>query len=224
MQPGGDREICHRSARLKRVNWQSVTPPYPATLNPEVLLAAYCQGAFPMTDHDGATRWYTADPRGVLPLDGFHCSRTLRQIVKQQRFQIRIDHDFEGTMRACMTKPRKESDTSWISEELVEAYAKLHDLGCAHSVEAYEKGVLVGGLYGVAIGAAFFGESMFQTVSNASKVCLVHLVQRLQSRGYELLDTQMVTAHMRQFGCVHIPLKEYMEKLNVALEKRCSFV
>ena len=196
----------------------------PAILTPEMMLSAYSQGAFPMTDPDGVTRWYSADPRGVLPLDEFHCPRTLRQIVRQSRFEIRINGDFAATMRACKDVKRPERDSSWISDELVNAYVRLHELGFAHSVEAWQRGELVGGLYGVALGGAFFGESMFHRAANASKVCLVHLIERLREREFTLLDTQMVTEHMKQFGAREIPAEDYLEQLEVALGKDCSFV
>src|SRR5438046_2587730 len=128
-------------------------------LSPETLLSAYSQGAFPMTDRDGVTRWYTADPRGIIPLEsgGFHVPRTLRQLLKKNPFDVRIDTSFEDVMRACM----KQRDDTWISEPIVRAYVRLHHMGFAHSVEAWCRGELVGGLYGVSLGAAFFGESMF---------------------------------------------------------------
>jgi leucyl/phenylalanyl-tRNA--protein transferase len=192
-------------------------------LNPEVVLAAYTHGAFPMTDPDGITRWYTADPRGVLPLEQFHCPRTLRQIVRQHRFDVRINTNFEATMRACMTVTRPDADGSWISDDLIGVYTTLHRGGFAHSVEAYERDELVGGLYGVSIGGAFFGESMFHRAANASKVCLVHLVQRLIDRNFALLDTQMVTSHMRQFGTIEIPVRDYMMRLEQALRQSCNF-
>jgi leucyl/phenylalanyl-tRNA--protein transferase len=192
-------------------------------LTPETLLSAYCQGSFPMTDADGVTRWYTADPRGILPLDGFHCPRTLRQLVKQRRFDVRFDENFTATMRSCMTARRPESGGSWISEELVAAYTALHERGFAHSVEAHQDGRLVGGLYGVAVGGAFFGESMFHHVNNASKVCLVHLVERLRAKQFTLLDTQMVTAHMRQFGTQLIPAREYRRLLGTAIRQGRQF-
>jgi leucyl/phenylalanyl-tRNA--protein transferase len=189
-----------------------------------MLLSAYSQGAFPMTDPDGVTRWYSTDPRGVLPLDRFHCPRTLRQLVKQRRFDIRIDTAFEPVMRACKEIERGDRDRSWISEELIAAYVRLHELGYAHSVEAWQDNQLVGGLYGVSLGGAFFGESMFFCVANASKVCLVHLVHRLIDRRYLLLDTQMVTNHMTQFGATHIPAGDYMEQLDLAIRQNCAFV
>jgi leucyl/phenylalanyl-tRNA--protein transferase len=190
------------------------------TLDPETLLQAYSQGAFPMTDRDGQTRWYTADPRGILPLDRFHIPHTLRPVVHQGKFEIRINYDFPGTMRACMNVRR---EGSWISEDLVRVYSQLHDLGFAHSVEAWENDELAGGLYGVSLGAAFFGESMFHYKRDASKVALVHLVQRLRDRKFELLDTQATTQHLRRFGCVDIPAPEYIQRLNRALKRRCEF-
>jgi leucyl/phenylalanyl-tRNA--protein transferase len=189
-------------------------------LDPETLLVAYAQGAFPMTDRDGTTRWYTADPRGVMPLDRFHIPHTLAQTLRQRKFDVRINHDFEATMRACMTT---RPDGSWISEPLISVYLRLHELGFAHSVEAWHDGELAGGLYGVSLGAAFFGESMFHYQRDASKVCLVHLVQRLRERDFELLDTQANTDHLRRFGCVDIPAAEYLKRLRCALAKHREF-
>jgi len=190
-------------------------------LDPETLLVAYSQGAFPMTDSDGTTRWYTADPRGIIPLETFHVPRSLRQIIRQKRFEIRINYDFERVMRACM-EARPEG--SWISEQLIAVYTQLHELGYAHSVEAWREGQLAGGLYGVSLGAAFFGESMFHYVRDASKVALVALVERLRERGYELLDTQAATPHLRRFGCIEIRAEDYMRRLKRALARKCSFV
>ena len=189
-------------------------------LDPETLLQAYSQGAFPMTDRDGHTRWYTADPRRIIPLDQFHIPQTLRQIVRQNKFEVRINYDFAATMRACMNVRR---DGSWISDELVRVYTQLHELGFAHSVETWRNDELAGGLYGVSLGAAFFGESMFHYQRDASKVALVHLVKRLCDREFELLDTQANTEHLRRFGCVDIPASDYLERLRRALKRRCEF-
>jgi leucyl/phenylalanyl-tRNA---protein transferase len=189
-------------------------------LDPETLLTAYSQGAFPMTDSDGTTRWYTADPRGIIPLDVFHVPRTLQQVIRNKKFQIRINHDFEAVMRACMNV---RAEGSWISEQLIAVYKQLHELGFAHSVEAWQDGQLAGGLYGVSLGAAFFGESMFHYVRDASKVALVALVERLRERGYELLDTQASTTHLRRFGCVEIRADDYLRRLKRALARKCSF-
>ena len=190
-------------------------------IDPDILLRAYRQGVFPMTDPDGRIRWYTADPRGILPLDALHIPRSLHTVLRQGRFEIRIDTDFEQTMRQCMLG---RAEGSWISPELIAAYVVLHRRGSAHSVETWQDGELAGGLYGVSIGAAFFGESMFYRRPDASKVALVHLVHRLRERGYELLDTQAVTAHLRRFGCIEIPAGEYARRLAEALKRECSFV
>lgn len=190
-------------------------------LDPETLLMAYSQGAFPMTDRDGTTRWYTADPRGVIPLDAFHIPHTLQQTIKQKKFEIRINHDFEQVMRACMTV---RTEGSWISEQLIAVYKQLYELKFAHSVEAWAGNELVGGLYGVSLGAVFFGESMFHFVRDASKVALVALVERLRERNYELLDTQAATTHLKRFGCVEIPAEDYLRQLKRAVIKRRSFV
>lgn len=184
------------------------------------LLSAYAQGVFPMTDRDGVIRWYSAEPRGVLPLDRFHIPRTLRQRVRQGVFEIRINTDFRQTMRNCM---ERREDGSWISPKLIDAYARLHDIGRAHSVEAWRDGQMVGGLYGVSLGGAFFGESMFHRERDASKVALVALVERLRDRGFVLLDTQATTPHLRQFGAEDIPSAEYLRRLAEAIELDCRF-
>lgn len=189
-------------------------------LDPDSLLEAYSQGAFPMADHDGELHWYTADPRGILPLDQFHIPQTLRQIIRQKKFEIRIDHNFEAAMRACMSN---RIENTWINEKLIAAFVRLHELGHAHSVEAWQNGTLAGGLYGVSLGAAFFGESMFHHQRDASKVALAALVERLKERGFELLDTQTCTQHLRRFGVIEIPEEDYLARLARALERECRF-
>jgi leucyl/phenylalanyl-tRNA---protein transferase len=189
-------------------------------LDPETLLNAYAQGAFPMADHGGRIRWYTADPRGVFPLDAFHVPDTLRKTVNSRRFEVRINHDFEAAMRACM---EERADHTWISDELIAAYVRLHELGFAHSVETWRNGELAGGLYGVSMGGAFFGESMFHRQRDASKVALVALVERLRERGFVLLDTQTCTDHLRRFGCAEISAAEYEVRLREALTHDCTF-
>lgn len=191
-------------------------------LEADRLLSAYAQGVFPMADAHGRIRWYTADPRGIIPLEGFHVPRTLESLLRRQppRFEVRINGDFCATMRACM-QARREG--TWITPELVEAYGRLHELGHAHSVECWRNGRMVGGLYGVSVGAAFFGESMFHTETDASKVALVHLVQRLRERGFELLDTQACTPHLRRFGCIEISAAEYGRRLRRAIVKQRTF-
>jgi leucyl/phenylalanyl-tRNA--protein transferase len=193
-------------------------------LDPETLLAAYSQGAFPMAAANGRIAWYTADPRGIIPLDTFHVPHSLRPLIHKSPaeggFEVRIDHDFEATMRACS---QAREDGTWINDELIAAYVRLHHLGFAHSVECFKDGKLAGGLYGVSLGAAFFGESMFHRVRDASKVALVHLVERLRRRDFELLDTQAVTSHLRRFGCVDIPAEDYLMKLRGAIGKSRQF-
>jgi leucyl/phenylalanyl-tRNA--protein transferase len=193
-------------------------------LDPETLLSAYAQGVFPMADRDGTVRLYTADPRGVLPLDAFHVPQTLRQLVRRPPerggFEVRINHDFEATMRGCMSG---RPEGSWINRDLVRAYCRLHDLGFAHSVESWRDEKLAGGLYGVSLGAAFFGESMFHRERDASKVALVHLVNRLRERKFELLDTQATTSHLKRFGAIDIPAREYLLRLRKALATAREF-
>jgi leucyl/phenylalanyl-tRNA--protein transferase len=189
-------------------------------LEPDTVLLAYTQGAFPMTDRDGITRWYTADPRGVIPLDRFHVPSSLAQVVRQKRFDVRINHNFSRTMRACMTA---HPGGSWISEELIRVYNELHERGFAHSVEAWKDNELAGGLYGVSIGGAFFGESMFHFQRDASKVALVHLVERLRERQFVLLDTQASTSHLQRFGCIEMPADQYMAKLRRAVNLQRKF-
>ena len=192
-----------------------------ARLDPETLLTAYSQGVFPMADRDGVIRWYTADPRGVMPLDArFHVPSSLAQVVRQGKFELRINYDFPAVMRACM---QNRDEGSWISDDLIAAFTKLHDLGFAHSVEAWHDDQLAGGLYGVSLGAAFFGESMFHHVRDASKVALVHLVARLRDRKFELLDTQASTAHLRRFGCTDVPAHDYLRLLKRAITRQCRF-
>ena len=191
-------------------------------LDPQTLLSAYAQGVFPMADRAGRIQFYTADPRGIIPLDAFHVPRTLRQLVRKDPpvFDVRINYDFKSTMRGCM---HEHEGGTWISDELIDAYTALHELGFAHSVEAWQNDQLAGGLYGVSLGGAFFGESMFTRVRDASKVCLVHLVNRLRERGYELLDTQATTDHLRRFGAIDISSQRYLNLLRRAIVKKCEF-
>lgn len=191
------------------------------SLDPKSLLTAYMHGAFPMADEKGQVEWYTADPRGVLPLDTFHIPKTLAAKVRQRLFEIRYNTVFEQVIRACQIE---RSSETWISESIIQAYVKLHELGHAHSVEAWEGQTLVGGLYGVSIGAAFFGESMFHRVKDASKIALVHLVRRLRERDFELLDTQAATTHLKRFGCIEMPADEYLKRLHKAILKPRSFM
>jgi len=190
----------------------------PTRLTPELLISAYVQGIFPM-GIEGRIGWFSPDPRGILPLDGFHVSKSLAQSVRSNRFEIRIDSAFETVVRRCATRP----DGTWISESIINAYAELHHLGCAHSVEAWRSDRLVGGLYGVALGGAFFGESMFHTERDASKVALVALVERMRLRGYSLLDIQYATPHLERFGAIEIRRSDYLKRLELALGQDCQF-
>lgn len=192
-----------------------------ARLDPESLLSAYAQGVFPMADRRGQVKWYSADPRGILPLDAFHVPKTLAQLIRNgHEFEVRFDHSFEQTMRACMDD---RSEGTWINEKLIAAYVQLHRMGFAHSVETWWDGQLAGGLYGVSLGAAFFGESMFHRRTNASKIALVALVNHLRQRDFELLDTQASTAHLRRFGCIEIPASQYLRRLVIAIQKQREF-
>ena len=187
-------------------------------LTPDLLLSAYAQGIFPM-DVDGRIQWFSPDPRAVFELHDFSVPRSLRQAVRQGRFEVRVDTAFADVIRACADR----SDGTWISEAIIEAYTRLHHLGFAHSVETCLDGELVGGLYGVSLGGAFFGESMFHRATDASKVALVHLVERLDRRGYQLLDIQFVTEHLLQFGAKEIPRAEYLHQLEAAMHISCTF-
>lgn len=192
-------------------------------LTPDMLIAAYCQGLFPMADDDGEIYWYDPNPRAIIPLDSFHVPRRLARRVRGGEFEIRVDSSFRAVMEACAA-PRPGQAGTWISPEMVDAYAELHRLGFAHSVEAWRGGELAGGLYGVAIRGLFAGESMFSRVTDASKVALVHLVERVRRGGFVLLDSQYVVGgHMLQFGTVEIPRAEYRRRLNHALTVEATF-
>jgi leucyl/phenylalanyl-tRNA---protein transferase len=186
---------------------------------PELLLQGYRLGVFPMAMEDESIAWFSPDPRAIIPLDQFHVPHDLRRVQRKKAFDIKIDNRFGEVIRGCATR----KDT-WINREIVESYEELHELGYAHSVEAWSEGKLAGGLYGVAIGGAFFGESMFHKVPNASKVALVGLVNRLNERGFRLLDTQYVTGHLTMFGAVEISRPKYMRLLKQALALDCKFI
>ena len=194
------------------------------TLTPDLLLAAYRVGAFPMADGDGHVGWYAPDPRGVLPLDGLHVSRSLAKAVRQRRFRVTADRAFEAVVRACAA-PAPGRETTWISEEIVRAYTALHRLGHAHSVECWTEdgGRFAGGVYGVSMGGAFFGESMVALERDASKVALVWLVRRLRAGGYRLFDVQMTTPHTARLGAVEVPRAVYERRLAAALGARADW-
>ena len=189
-------------------------------ITPEILLKAYAAGIFPMAeDEDDPTLfWVEPRERGVMPLDGFRIGRRLARTVRADAFEVRVDHDFDAVIAGCAA-PRRDRDRTWISERIRRLYGELFDLGQCHTVETYRAGRLVGGLYGVRLGAAFFGESMFHRERDASKVALVHLVARLKRGGFRLLDTQFVTQHLAQFGAVEVPRREYKQLLAAALDE-----
>ena len=192
-------------------------------LTPELLVQAYCAGAFPMADgRDGAIGWYSPDPRAVIPLDetGFKVSRTLKKRVGSGCYRVTMDRAFGEVIRAC-AEPREEDGDTWISQRIIDVYGDLHDAGLAHSVEAWTadgEDRLVGGLYGVALGGAFFGESMFHRAVDASKVCLVALVEHLRGRGFGLLDVQFVNPHLEQFGVMQITREAYLKRLHETIQ------
>ena len=188
------------------------------TLSPELLEAAYRQGFFPMADEDQTIRWYRPDPRAIIDLARFHVPRRLARVVRQRRFEITFDRDFESVIRWCAKR-----EETWINEEIIGAYTALHRLGKAHSVEAYRGGVLSGGIYGVSLGGAFMGESMYSRETGASSVCLVHLIERLWHKGYTLFEVQYLTPHLQRFGAVEIPIHEYLQRLQRSRARDCRF-
>jgi leucyl/phenylalanyl-tRNA--protein transferase len=189
-----------------------------------LLVSAYSSGWFPMAVDHGEIRWYSPDPRGVIPLDTFHVPSRLARVIRRGNFSIAVNREFERVMRACAEADRNDDDPgTWISEEIIESYTELHRLGLAHSVETWQEDRLVGGLYGVALGGAFFGESMFHHATDASKVALAALVERLRTRGFTLLDIQWVTPHLEQFGAVEISRRKYLQLLAQALPIEATF-
>jgi len=184
----------------------------------EVLLQGYRLGVFPMAMEDDSIAWFSPDPRAIIPLEDFHVPHALRRVARKKVFEIKIDNRFGEVIRACA----KRNDT-WINPEIIESYERLYDLGFAHSVEAWSKNKLAGGLYGVAVGGAFFGESMFHRVTDASKIALVALVEHLQAKKFALLDTQWITPHLQQFGAVEIPRSQYLRLLGRAVELSRKF-
>jgi leucyl/phenylalanyl-tRNA---protein transferase len=195
----------------------------PFRLTPEILLRAYQAGIFPMAESadDPELFWVDPERRGILPLDGFHLPRRLRRVLRQGRFEVRVDSDFAATLAACAQATDKRPNT-WINSEIVRLYTALHARDAAHSVECWQNEALVGGLYGVSIGGAFFGESMFSRVADASKVALVHLVALMRLGGYRLLDLQFVTPHLAQFGAIEVPRAHYRRLLAEALLYRAG--
>jgi len=196
---------------MKRVTMANIIPP-------DILLDFYRRGVFPMA-MNGELRLFSPDPRGVIPLEKFRIPHGSRKILRDSAWKVTVNGAFEEVVLGCA-----ERDETWIDETIFGSYAELHHLGHAHSVEVWRDGELAGGLYGVAIGAAFCGESMFSRVPGASKVALANLVERLRARGFVLLDTQWVTPHLEKFGACEIPRSEYLEQLAKAVEMKTSFL
>lgn len=190
-------------------------------LTPEELLNAYANGIFPMADsrHDPEAKWYTSSRRGIIPLDNFRVSSNVRRIVRNHHYHIKFDNAFRDVMEGCADR-----ESTWISDEIIDSYCRLHELGYAHSVSVYDKQwKLVGGQYGVSLGAAFFGESMFERAKEASKVALYWCHKALVEGGFELWDTQFWNRHLAQFGCIEISASEYERRLKSAIKKEAAF-
>lgn len=183
-----------------------------SAIEPRVLISAYCSGIFPMGMENGRLSWFSPDPRGVLPITEFHVPRATRAELRRSGFIVRMDHAFGKVVRACAA--RRET---WITREIISSYELLHKMGYAHSIEAWDGEELAGGLYGVAIGGAFFGESMFSNQSGGSKAALVWLMEHLRNRGFLLHDTQWTTPHLAMFGGKEIPREEYLKLLERAV-------
>ena len=193
-------------------------------LRPDTLLCAYSVGIFPMANdrHDREIFWVEPRRRGILPLEAFHVPKSLRKVIRRGVYEVTVDRDFAGVIRAC-AEPTPARPRTWLNDELIEAYCDLHAAGHAHSVESWREGELVGGLYGVSMGAAFFGESMFSRGRDASKVALVRLVERLKAGGFLLLDSQFMTEHLRRFGGIEIDRGLYRRLLRQALLANARF-
>lgn len=184
----------------------------------DMLLRAYSIGLFPMAESadDPELFWVEPELRGIIPLNDFHVSKSLAKTIRKAPFDIRFDTAFDAVMAGC-AEEAPDRPSTWINETIRKLYVELHQIGHAHSVEAWEEDQLVGGLYGVSLGSAFFGESMFSRRTNASKICLVHLVERLRENGFTLLDTQFTTEHLKTFGAIDVPKAEYAKMLQRAV-------
>ena len=191
---------------------------------PDMLLRAYAIGVFPMAEDRDDPELFWVDPRlrGVIPLERFHVPRRLRRTVRSKRFEVTFDRDFHAVIEACADATKSRPQT-WINERIITLYTSLYHMGHAHSVECWRDGVLAGGLYGITLGGAFFGESMFSLANDASKVALVHLVARLRAGGFTLLDSQFITSHLSQFGAREIPRATYRRRLAEALKVNADF-
>ena len=194
--------------------------PSSSNLTPEQLLKGYAIGVFPMANsaQDDEVYWVEPEMRGIIPIDGFHTSRSLKRALDKADYEITFNTQFESVVRACAN--RKET---WINTTIFELYQKLHKMGSAHSIEVNRKNILIGGVYGISLGTAFFGESMFSTETNGSKIALAHLVKHLKQRGFKLFDTQFQNNHLKTLGCVEIPQSHYLQLLKNALIHKVTF-
>ena len=193
-----------------------------AKISTDDLLYGYCNGIFPMADsEEGEIYWYSPDPRAIIPIDTYKPSKSLRPVINQNRFEVAFNRNFKEVMTNC-AKPRFEDDLTWISQDIIDSYCDLHQKGIAHSVEVYQSNTLVGGLYGVSIGSAFFGESMFHLVPNASKVAFHYLIENLRIRNYKLLDTQFINDNVKRFGALEIPKSLFLKilKESISIENK----
>ena len=193
-------------------------------VTPEILLRAYATGVFPMAESadDPSLHWVEPKLRGIIPLDDFHLSARMARMVRAQEFRVLADRDFPAVIEACAA-PRAQAGETWINGPIRALYGALFEMGYAHTIEVYDGETLVGGLYGIALGSAFFGESMFHRTRDCSKLALVYLVARLKAGGFTLLDTQFVTDHLRQFGCIEIPKRDYRKRLEAALQRGAHY-
>jgi leucyl/phenylalanyl-tRNA--protein transferase len=189
-------------------------------LEPETLLSAYQQGIFPWFDEDTPILWWCPDPRAILEFDNLYISKRLARTIRTNKFQVTFDQDFDAVVKGCTYRPE---EGTWITPEVANAYGEFHRRGHAHSVEVWQQGVLVGGLYGVAIGGLFAGESMFSTVSDASKIALAALVSRLKEKGYQLFDLQIINEHTSTMGATEIPRDDYLARAKSAIKKDICF-
>ena len=196
----------------------------PFEITPQILLRAYACGIFPMAEDAGdeTVMWIEPEMRGVIPLDAFHISKRLSRTMRTTSYKMTVDTDFDGVMNAC-AESTKDRPSTWINDQIHSLYRDLFRMGHCHSVEVWDKDRLIGGLYGVSLGTAFFGESMFSRARDTSKMALVHLVERLQAGGYTLLDTQFITDHLKQFGALEIPKQDYKAQLQQALHRAADF-
>jgi len=193
-------------------------------INEETILKSYSLGIFPMSESfdDPNIYWINPKKRGVIPINDFKISKNLKKEIKKKKFLITINKNFNAVIKNCAKKTKNRPST-WINKEIIKLYSNLHKIGHAHSIEAWQKNRLVGGLYGVSLGSAFFGESMFSIVSNSSKVCLVYLLANLKIKGFRLLDTQFINPHLKKLGAIEIPRKKYLKMLGNSLKKNANF-